>query len=74
MAETKLNRCDSCHNLYEDVEIFDGMRLCPECLNGARGIDEPSGLGDLDDLAMYGEEKRGEMAAEADGIRREFAS
>ena len=74
MTETTLNRCDRCGNQYEDIEIFDGVRLCPECLNYADDIDEPSGLTDLDDLPMYGEGYREEMLEEVAEIKAELDS
>ena len=67
-----LNRCDKCHKLYEDVEVFDGMRLCPECLEFiGEEVAEPSQLGDLDDLDMYGEDMRDAMLAEVRSIKAE---
>ncbi|RAP50629.1 MAG: hypothetical protein BZ138_06465 [Methanosphaera sp. rholeuAM270] len=72
-TETTLNRCDRCHKLYEDVEVFDGMRLCPECLDDMQGeIDEPSGLDDLADISMYGEEYRDAMLKEIDAIKAQI--
>ena len=69
-----LNRCDSCHELFEDVEVFNGMRLCPECLeNMSYGvIDAPSGLDDQDDLESYGENARDAMLMEVAQIKREM--
>ena len=71
-----LNRCDSCHELFEDIEVFDGMRLCPECLeNMSNGvIDAPSGLDDLDELELYGEDARDAMLMEVAEIKREMGT
>lgn len=70
-----LNRCDRCKKLYEDVEIFNGMRLCPECLDDMIGeIDEPSGLDDFDDISIYGEARRNDMRKEVDEIKMELGT
>lgn len=70
-----LNRCDRCLKNYEDVEIFNGMRLCPECLDDMIGeIDEPSGLDDFDDIRIYGEARRPAMQAEINKIKCELGT
>ena len=69
----KLNRCDLCGNLSEDVDIRNGIRMCPECMGTYAEEDcEPSYMGDLDDLDSYGEDMRDEMLEEVAEIRKEL--
>lgn len=69
----KLNRCDRCGNLSEDVDVRNGVRLCPECMGTySEEDDEPSGLDDLDELEDYGEDMRDEMLEEVAEIREEL--
>lgn len=69
----KLNRCDKCGMLSEDVDIRNGVRLCPECMGlYADADEEPSGIDDLAELGEYGADRREDMLEEIAEIRGEL--